>query len=265
MHKMVNGFAIGLVLYHPEQGLFERTKLISKLGYRLFVFDNSPGRETINFFQNNPNAFYLTAGKNVGLGFSLSTLCATAYAHGYEKLLFLDQDTAITEQTLDYISNFITETPINTQEKYAALVFRGEKNDENEIRDTFFAISSGSLFLLKILERIGWHNESYFVDCVDYELCLRAKYKGYKIGLVDNTPGFDHITEQPDRALSLFGKTVLVRQYPLSRIKDAIFAYKRLMMYCLRIRRLNYLCYIFKSFSIYINGQIIARLIPVRK
>ncbi len=40
-------------------------------------------------------------------------------------------------------------------------------------------ITSGMLLKTELLNAIGGYNESYIVDCVDIELCLRAKSLGY--------------------------------------------------------------------------------------
>jgi rhamnosyltransferase len=122
------------------------------------------------------------------------------------------------------------------------------------------AISSGSLFNLKVLQQIGWHNEKYFVDCVDYELCLRARRCGFKIGLIRNTPDFDHVTEQPDRTLNLLGKELLVRRYSATRIKDALGAYLKLILGGLFQNTPSDTWALTRSLGLYIFGQLAARM-----
>jgi rhamnosyltransferase len=169
-HITRNHYAIGLILYHPEESLLRRIDQMINLGFCVYVFDNSPfdSRFARNI-QENQNIYYLTAGKNVGLGVSLSTLCATAYIHGYQRLLFLDQDTGISTQTLEFIETFTQTLSTSIQQQYAALVFDGRPAADHSVQEVRLAISSGSLFNLTALQQIGWHNENYFVDCVDYE------------------------------------------------------------------------------------------------
>jgi rhamnosyltransferase len=258
-------YAIGLVLYHPEASLLKRVELMVDLGFRVFVFDNSPfGAQHNQSILNNPNIIYLTAGKNVGIGYSLSTLCATAYAHGHPYLLFLDQDTGISRQTLEFIGEFSQSLPENIQQQYAALVFTGQQVADPSIRDVRLAISSGSLFNLSLLKQIGWHNERYFVDCVDYELCLRARRRGYKIGVIGNTPDFDHVTEQPDKKVRLFGKQLLVRRYSPTRIKDALWGYLKLILGGFFQNKPSDTYVLVRSMGIYIFGQLISRLIQCK-
>lgn len=236
------------------------------LGFRVYVFDNSPFETKYsNIMKDKQSIVYLTAGKNVGIGYSLSTLCATAYAHGYQRLLFLDQDTGISGQTLEFIETFPQSLPIEVQQQYAALVFNGNQAAEHSLQEVPLAISSGSLFNLFALKQIGWHNEKYFVDCVDYELCVRARRRGFKIGLIKNTPDFDHVTEQPDQTINLFGKKLLVRRYSTTRINDALTAYLKLIVGGLFKNRLRDTYALTRSMGLYIFGQITARLITSKE
>lgn len=256
------GYAIGLVLYHPEESLLKRVEQMIELGFRVYVFDNAPfGSQYSRAIQDNQNIGYLTAGKNVGIGYALSTLCATAYAHGYPRLLFLDQDTGISGQTLEFIETFPQSLPADIQQQYAALVFSGHPAADHSVQEVRLAISSGSLFNLSALQQIGWHNEKYFVDCVDYELCVRARRCGFKIGLIRNTPDFDHVTEQPDQTLNLFGKQLLVRRYSATRIKDALGAYLKLIVGGLFQNRPSDTYALTRSLGLYIFGQLTSRFI----
>lgn len=255
-------YAVGFVLYHPQEILFSRLECIANLGFKIYLFDNSPSDDkAVKYCKKTPSIHYLTAGKNVGLGYSLATLCATAYAHGHNKLLFLDQDTGIDDRTLEFIGSYSEELLPQIQEKYVALTFNGKLSFNTTINDVSLAISSGSLFNLSALKNIGWHNEKYFVDCVDYEVCIRARRLGFKIGVVYNTPGFDHVTEQPDRAITILGKKLLVRRYSSARIKDAIGAYLKLIIGGLLKTSLKDTYILIRSMGLYILGQFLSRVL----
>ena len=258
-------YAIGLVIYHPEESLLKRIDQMIDLGFMVYVFDNSPDDvKYTKAIKNNPKIYYLTAGKNVGIGYSLSTLCATACAHGHQMLLFLDQDTGISGRTLNFIAAYPKTLPNEIQQQYAALVFNGEPSTNHLITEVRLAISSGSLFNLPALKQIGWHNEKYFVDCVDYEFCVRARRCEFKIGVVKNTPDFDHVTEQPDQVINFFGKQLLVRRYSAARIKDAIGAYLKLIVGGFLKNSLSDTYTLTRSMGIYIFGQLLSRCMQIK-
>jgi GT2 family glycosyltransferase len=259
-------YAIGLVTYHPHIRLLNRINRMIALGFRVYLFDNSPCDEFYTqSIKSLSSVLYFTAGKNVGIGFALSTLCATAYAHGFERLLFLDQDTGISAVTLEFIETCIKRQTTQIPSEYAALVFSGKAGPYDRLTEVSLAISSGSLFNLPLLKSIGWHNHHYFVDCVDYELCVRARRNGYRIGVIHNTPDFDHVSEQPDRTIKLFGKQLLVRRYPASRIKDATSAYMKLILGGLLKNRPGDTYALSRSLALYVLGQLMARVTPNRQ
>ncbi len=233
------------------------------LGFRVYIFDNTPnGAERRRIMFDSQSISYSTAGKNVGLGYSLATLCATAHAQGYPRLLFLDQDTGISPQTLEFIQAFALNLQPPAQNQYAALVFSGQLSaTEHSVQEVRLAISSGSLFNLSALQQIGWHNEKYFVDCVDYEFCVRARRFGFKIGLINNTPDFDHVTEQPDEAINFLGKLLLVRRYSTKRIKDSLGAYLKLIVGGFFHNPPSDTYALVRSMGLYIFGQLISRIV----
>lgn len=259
-------YAIGIVLFYPKKNLLKRVEQMLELGFKVYIFDNSPFDSEYDYSTwRHHNIFYQTAGKNIGIGFSLAAICATAYSHGHQRLLFLDQDTGISRQTLKFIENYVNNLSVDIQGQYVALVFNGNEADNHYIQDVRLAIGSGSLFSLPLLKVVGWHNEKYFVDGVDYELCLRARQYGLKVGLIQNTPDFDHVSEQPDRSISIMGKPVLVRRYSTTRIKDALYAYLKLIIRCLFKNNLMDSIILIKSAAIYLGNQLVARLIKARE
>ncbi|MBR7784688.1 hypothetical protein KDM89_21375, partial [Undibacterium sp. LFS511W] len=103
---------------------------------------------------------------------------------------------------------FIESNRERLSSDYVGIAFKAESNKLVSpvfVEDVLVAISSGSMFFLENLKLIGWHNQTYFVDGVDYECCLRARQYGLKIGKCGDTPGFDHVSEQPDKVFAIFG------------------------------------------------------------
>ncbi|MGD9842810.1 MAG: hypothetical protein AB7F79_07165 [Steroidobacteraceae bacterium] len=256
---------IGFVTYNPGLAFYERLKWLADAGYATYVFDNSPEtRATRACCDSFTNVHYATAGNNVGLGVGLSVITATAYYDGYPMLLFFDQDTCFTAETLQFIAGFSGAHPREILEKYVTVVFDARQNAAQQIyqvEDVMLAISSGSLFMLENFKKIGWHNPRYFVDCVDYEMCLRARNKGYRIGKCSNTPGFDHESEQPDRFVSIFNKRLPLRRYAGVRIKDSTSAYLRLIAFTLRRFDWRAAGVMSRSFLIFLLGQVLSRTV----
>ncbi len=261
--------AIGFVVYHPTDEFYKRLDLIRGEGFKLYVFDNSPEETSLNgAIYKSPEINYITAGKNLGLGVGLSVINATAYYEGYKSLVFFDQDTGLTSDTLNFVHGLVVGKKHHVLNDYAVIAFSSnekESKEKYEIQDASLVISSGSLFSLSLLKKMDWHNENYFVDGVDYEVCLRARRKGFKVGVCYNTPGFDHVNEQPDKIVKLLGRSLLVRRYSISRIFDSLSAYSKLVITAILSLDIKFFLILLKSLGIYILGQMLSRLTLFKK
>jgi len=259
--------ALGTVIFKPDDALFARLDLALDEGFEWFFFDNSPEDPRVReYCCSHPNCRYFTCGKNVGLGIALSNITAQAYFNGYRGMLFFDQDTVFNENTVLFVDRFFTDNPA-LAENHAAIVFNAKSSSEPHpadrapLRQVLMAISSGSLFFLENLKRIGWHNPSYFVDCVDYELCLRAANHGLLIQEFSATPGFDHLTGQPDQRYRILGRDCYLRKYSPQRIADTVSASLRLFSSSVFSLNATFAFATMRSLTIYLGAQALARLL----
>jgi len=151
-------------------------------------------------------------------------------------------------------------------ESYSSVVFNSEDYSPNvtisyqNYKDVLLSRNSGSLFLLENMKKIGWHNDNYFVDGVDYEYNLRSKISGYKIAEFSMTPGFDHISEQGDKKCKIFGKVYLVRLYSSSRIIDTVKSSVKLIIKSILQLEIQFALKYFRLLLVYILSQLLARI-----
>jgi rhamnosyltransferase len=269
--KTNRGFSLGVVTYHSSKNLIARLSMALAAGFSLYIFDNSPDDEDVRMFCNDKQGcHYFTCGKNVGLGFGISSVCAQAYYESWPALLFFDQDTVFNLSTLAFIEEFYSENS-EMASRYSAVWFNSKRyadpDDGNHFvfKDVLMVINSGSLFFLENLKKINWMNESYFVDCVDYEFCLKSSNNNYKIGECSNTPGFDHDTEQEDVKYHIFGKERKLRRYPPKRVLSTIFASTCLMFRSIYSGNNAFTAAIIKSLAGYAFWQFMSRILRVSK
>ena len=267
--------AIGIITYNPEESVVKRLSDTVKSGYKVYVFDNSPDNSIIRDYVHSDDEArshitYLTCGKNAGLGFGLSAVCAQAYYDAFPALLFFDQDTVYSTETLDYISAFYGRNE-SLAVSYSSVVFNSKSVDDSgnltdpqavgdTIKDVRLAINSGSLYFLNNLKKMNWHSTKYFVDCVDYEFNLSSSNHHFKIGEHSATPGFDHCSEQGDTRYKVFGVVLPMRAYRFSRIKDTYCASTKLFWKALVTGNLTYSVEFSKSIHKYLFVQFYVRL-----
>jgi rhamnosyltransferase len=153
---------IATILYKPGIEVWLRIKLALENGYRVYIFDNSPNTThcPVNI-SSSPNLRYFTLGSNVGIGTALRQICATAYFEHNEYLLYFDQDTVFSSDTVAYISSFcavVEDRGTFSDDRLARLssvTFRDRKSTScrakidvsgYSLQIVDFTINSGALF-----------------------------------------------------------------------------------------------------------------------
>lgn len=270
---MNRDIALGVVTYKPDRTLIRRLQLAIEHGYSVYVFDNSPEDGLIREFcrqWRSAGATYLTCGKNVGLGFGISSVCAHAFYDAHFALLFFDQDTIFDGSTLQFVADFYAHHTCLAA-SHSAVWFNAKRltggtvaGDQFAYRDVLLSINSGSLFFLENVKKLDWMNEKYFVDCVDYEFCLRSSNRNYKIAECSTTTGFDHQTEQADVQRTVFGKMRQLRKYPPRRVFDTTRASLHLLVSALVGMNWLFAVAITRSLAGYLFWQVAARVLNIK-
>jgi rhamnosyltransferase len=149
-------------------------KKLSNLLPRVLVVDNGSFREDIELIValENDNIVLIELGNNYGIGYALNIGVEYAVRNGYKWLVTMDQDSIVDD---DFIWSFIKfqrenqavismvpNIKLNINDKYRS------KNEEVE-----YAITSGHVVSVSIFDRVGYYNESLFIDGVDFDFCLR--------------------------------------------------------------------------------------------
>lgn len=230
-------FVIAFVLYHPPLEVFNRIISLLHYNFEVFVFDNTP-KETQKFLQEfklntNTKFRYFSCGHNIGLSTPLSILLSTSYYSGGSYLLYFDQDTNFDDNTISFVSNFLNNNS-DLFKFYSMISLYKNRNlsfSKRIIQDHTHVILSGSLFNLSVIENLGWFKGPYFVDGVDYKLCLDSLNSGYKVGTFIENPGFDHDSFQDNYInIKIFNKNLSLKYYNSSRIIGVCNSHLRLIL-----------------------------------
>lgn len=215
--------AAAIISYHPPLELSKRLQLLQEAGIYVFLWENSPTPPEAEVWANQ----VLNRGKaNAGLGPSLRIMLDLARKEGFEKLLYFDQDTDFTAASLQYMADFL-EAGYYTNE-FAAIRFGEPQSRDlllNRAKPQRLLISSGKLFHLGANPR---HDRSFFVEGVDYQYCLDAVAKGWKLGVV-GCPGIAHESVQPEQVYYVGRFQKAYRKYPRRRNIEITKAYLRLL------------------------------------
>lgn len=202
-----------IVLYRPDLSLLDPLlKSAIKQVDQIFVIDNTPAPPS-GFAARFKKKYwrklnYQSLGDNLGIAAAQNTGIRKALEKGSSHILLLDQDSAI---PADLVSKLITAERrllkagiqvaavgpafIHGKTKVVQKVIRHgyfrihwvEVNpSSNQPVELDFVISSGSLIRASVFNSIGLMREELFIDRVDTEWGLRAKYHHFKSFVVPN-------------------------------------------------------------------------------
>lgn len=147
---------------------------------KVLVVDNSDKPTDLSNINKTNKIEYISLNGNFGIAKALNVGLEYAFKYKYKYALTMDQDSK-------FSNNLIEEYRKNQQANVAIyspfyLIDRKrKKNNKKDVQYLYWTMTSGNLLNLEYVKEIGKFKEDFFIDAVDYEFCLRARKKGYKI------------------------------------------------------------------------------------
>lgn len=223
-----------LVAYKPDEGLCERLKTHLAQLSRLIVIQNGCGAEAEPFLQQfaheNPSMTLLTQTEN-NLARAQNVGILAARDAGAQAVLLLDDDSDMAGdmvQTLlahlhcgvGLVAPHMVERATQRESRYVVawlhVLFRRLSADQHDtITNAFNPIASGSLIPMAALEQVGLMDETFEIDYVDREFCLRLLVRGFETKIVSKAVLYHTIGQSHSENMA--GLCVTTRNHPALR------------------------------------------------
>lgn len=193
-----------VVTFYPPYELWGKLKEVSNQVDRIIVIDNTPGG--INIETQHDRITVLSNKRNLGLARAQNLGISLALSMEYEWILLLDQDSEPAPDFMDCMRTYYNS--LSKEAKSTILMLAPNLYDSNlgffyprivkrafffkrihcderkVITNALLAISSGSLIPARSFYRIGFMDDSLFIDHVDNDFCLRGISQGLTIHVV---------------------------------------------------------------------------------
>jgi len=213
------------VTYQPDLDRFERAlRAVAAQVSVVLVLDNSISGDAqaavLALANQVPGADYVGLWGNRGLGAAYNQGIEMARAQAASYVLLLDQDSIVADDMLQHLLTVFNEPPADdpvagkpeirvaacgprytdrlTGRRSVLLGDRGismgrlrEPSADAAWATSAMLISSGSLIPMAVLDRLGGFDESFFIDHIDTDFCLRAHAQGMQL-LVVSAAGMEH-------------------------------------------------------------------------
>jgi len=217
MSNLIRHVSAVVVLYKPESAkLIKITKLLSSLNIRCYLIDNTPADQVNLFFFENLEAVYIQLGKNEGIAVAQNIGIKTAIQSGAKIIILLDQDSETNKECLELQiqniesnnSEISVPTLIDRQQGFEypngrvnrfGLLSKVYKTDKDNQFQIDVSISSGSVIAAKVFQKVGYFEESLFIDYVDTEWYFRCWLNGVLVKCDPRAKMFHSIGEKSVR------------------------------------------------------------------
>ena len=172
------------VLYNFNEDVIKNLKTYEKFVDEVILIDNSDEKKYYEKYKEDINKYtYISMNGNVGIAKALNEGIKYSKEKGYEWVLTMDQDTCLTTNIIYEYKNIINQKKDNKIVILSPMyIFDRRKTKKNQkIKEIEYVMQSANLLNIKKFLDIGTFKEEFFIDVVDYEFCLRARKKKYKI------------------------------------------------------------------------------------
>jgi len=177
--------AAGVVLYYPPAEASGLIALLVEQFDQIFVVEN----ESRIFEATDMPIRMISNQTNRGLAAANNQLCQVAREAGFEWLVLFDQDSRVPR---GFRSRFaecfkaLDQPPALLAANYSTELlgesFSGYRTPPGQaVAESAVALNSGSMIHLPLHLELGGHDESFFVDHVDHDYCLRLRSAGYEV------------------------------------------------------------------------------------
>lgn len=192
-----DSIAVVVVMYNPSDDDIRNVRKIASQHYGVIV-DNSVS------YHSDSDAIgkmhYIHLGENRGIAEAQNIGIKKVSANSDVKyIVFLDQDSRCDSTYIESIAKEYkrihesvpgigilgpTVRNLESGETYHSAIHK-DQNPIGGFINRREVISSGACVSMKLINEIGLFDERLFIDFVDFELCWRARQKGYLCGITD--------------------------------------------------------------------------------
>lgn len=178
-----------VIVFNPSHDVLANIKSYIRNLTKLFIYDNSENNneELFRSLYKESDVEYLYNGTNDGISKSLNTIAKELYCIPKSWLLTMDQDSYFEELALSKMINFAMSCPENTG--IISPFHQTVKNlpaPKTIVEERLTVMTSGNLLNVAIHHDVGGFDERYFIDCVDWEYCLKLNSFDYKVLRLNN-------------------------------------------------------------------------------
>lgn len=246
-----------VVLYNPDSQVYKTIAGYKGLVNRVILVDNS-SKNNQELFKDLSYVKYIPLLDNLGIACALNK----GIKESYEKyILTMDQDSNISVSLIKSYLSFFNKWD---REDIGALTCqyntdRNPSKSKTGFEEIKLSMQSGTLFKRSTFKKIGYFNESLFLDVVDYEYFLRMEKANLKLirvnfAVLDHQPAITKVLKLGPIKLK-YGIAAPIRYYYQARnLLWTAKKYKNNKLYFLLVIKWLKIVLLFNNKKIYLHA-----------
>jgi len=171
-----------VVSYNGFQTIGQTVSALRGQVGHIHIVDNGSDAETLDVLESlerEPDITVERLGENRGVAYALNRGVQRAREVDCTWLLTMDQDSIVD-------SFFIAAYQAALEEQPELVCLAPRSTSRTRKKDTAdgiikYAITSGNLVRLSVFDQIGFYDEGFFIDDIDFDFCLRLRRAGYAV------------------------------------------------------------------------------------
>jgi rhamnosyltransferase len=179
-----------IVTYNPSPTILENVDAVEAQVGHVVVIDNGSSGEAklcLLAIAARPCCSVIRNDLNLGIAVALNLGVKHAIGAGFDWVVTLDQDSRVSD---GFISKMLETYQQALRPERLAIISPSYVDRESgapgrlmraESRGILTTMTSGSMMPVNAINKVGPFDESFFMDYVDIEFCLRARRKGMLI------------------------------------------------------------------------------------
>lgn len=208
-----------MISYNPDENLFESVKLLINQVDKIIIVDNGSTLEKKKIIDSigkldKEKIEIIFKEDNLGIATALNIGVKKALEYGYDWILTMDQDSKSRDNMIEKMFEVYNQIDKNERKDILSIFpnfvdERVQSIEENSIMDSYeyvdADITSGNLLKAEVFDKVGFFDDSLFIDLVDTDFCMRLNEKNIKMIKVRDAILY-HSLGESQSVKSIFGK-----------------------------------------------------------
>ena len=243
---MNKNYCLGIITYFPDDQVIENIKNLSDPNTTLIIIDNTPGN-LFNLDFCSKNIKLINNNSNLGLSFAIKQLIDVASDMSFRTLLYLDQDTFLKTKSSVFYQYLDKINAAFDLQDYAVQYLLPFKI--NMKYGVILGPNSGTFFNLKYFRKFEIIPRKFFVEMIDFYICLLVRKYKLKSNFINMDKFFDH-TNIGSMTFSIGkNKKYLYRLYPINRLIELFRNGNYLFLKAIQFRDFKFLAVLIEYLS----------------